>query len=138
MTVSLGWDGTADLDLAVVCPDGGTIWFNHRNSCGGRLDVDMNASGKHSRTPIENVFWPSKPGNGTYQVYVSLFDRRGDRRRSIPFQVELDVLGDRQQVSGMAEQPRQPMLVKEFEITDTPPPPEQPACPPAGPSTDQK
>ena len=129
VTVSLGWDGTADLDLAVVCPDGGTIWFNQRNACGGRLDVDMNASGKHSPTPIENVFWPSKPGKGTYQVYVSLFDRRGDRRRSIPFQVELDVLGDRQQVSGMAERARQPVLVKEFEITDAQLP-AAPACPP--------
>ncbi len=138
VTVSLGWEGLADLDLAVVCPDGATIWFNQRSACGGRLDVDMNASGRFSRTPIENVFWPSKPGNGTYQVYVTLFSRKSERRRAIPFRVELDVLGDRQQVDAMVEQPRQPVLVKEFEITDTPPPPEPPACPPAGPAPDRQ
>lgn len=138
VTVSLGWEGDADLDLAVACPGGGTIWFNERSACGARLDVDMNASGKFSPTPIENVFWPSKPANGTYEVYVSLYSRKTDRRRAIPFRVELDVLGNRRQVDGTIERARQAMLVTRFEITDAPPPAEQPACPPVGPSTDQK
>ena len=115
--MSLGWDGTADLDLAVVCPDGGTIWYNQRNACGGRLDVDMNASGRHSRTPIENVFWPSKPGNGTYQVYVSLFTPgRPPAVDPVPGRARRPGRSATGQRYGGAT--RQPVLVKEFEITD--------------------
>ena len=102
--MSLGWDGLSDLDLAILCPNGNAIGFNNQLACGARLDVDMNAGSRSSSTPIENVYWPSKPANGVYQVYVTLFDRRSDRREAIPFRVELDVLGDRRQVDGAARQ----------------------------------
>jgi hypothetical protein len=135
VTVSLGWDGLSDLDLAILCPNGNEIRFNNQRACGARLDVDMNAGSRSSRTPIENVFWSSKPRNGVYRVYVTLFDRRSDRRQAIPFQVELDVLGDRRQVAGEARRYREAELVTEFEITDDPPePPDD--CPPAAAPTE--
>jgi hypothetical protein len=136
--VSLGWAGRSDLDLAVLCPNGNSIRFNNQNACGARLDVDMNAGGRSSSEPIENVFWPSRPANGTYHVYVSLFDRRSDRRPSIPFRLELDVLGERQQVDGTIERNLQPMLVTQFEITDEAPPPAPPDCPPTAPTTEEQ
>ena len=135
VTVSLGWDGLSDLDLAILCPNGNAIRFNNQNACGGRLDVDMNAGFRSSSEPIENVYWQSKPPNGVYKVYVTLFDRRSDRRQTIPFRVELDVLGDRRQVDGAARGYRQAELVTEFEIDDEPPPaPDD--CPPAAAATD--
>jgi hypothetical protein len=130
VTVSLGWDGLSDLDLAILCPNGNVIRYNNTNACGGALDVDMNAGARSSSEPIENVYWQSKPRNGIYKVYVTLFDRRSDRRREIPFRVELDVLGDRRQVDGAARRYRQAELVTQFEITDEPPPASD-GCPPA-------
>ncbi len=137
VTVSLGWDGLSDLDLAILCPNGNTIRFNNQRACGGRLDVDMNAGRRSSRTPIENVYWSSKPRNGVYRVYVTLFDRRRERRDAIPFQVELDVLGDRREVAGEARVYREAQLVTEFEITDEPPPPPDDCPPAAAPTEDQ-
>jgi hypothetical protein len=137
ITVSLGWEGLSDLDLAILCPNGNAIRYNNPNACGGELDVDMNAGPRSSSEPIENVYWQSKPRNGIYKVYVTLFDRRSDRRPEIPFRVELDVLGDRRQVDGAARRYRQAELVTQFEITDEPPPaPDD--CPPAAAPTDRK
>jgi hypothetical protein len=137
VTVSLGWDGLADLDLAILCPNGNVIRYNSQTGCGGRLDVDMNAGARSSAAPIENVYWQSKPRNGVYKVYVTLFDRRSDRRQAIPFRVDLDVLGDRRQVDGASRQYRQAELVTEFEITDEPPlAPDE--CSPAAAPTDQQ
>ena len=138
VTVSLGWNGPSDLDLAVVCPDGVAIDFNQRSACGARLDVDMNAGGAASRTPVENIFWPNRPANGTYQVYVTRYNSRGDRRRAIPYRLELDVLGDRRQLDGSVQGVKRPMLATEFEITDAPPPPEPPGCPPVAPPPDRQ
>ena len=135
VTVSLGWDGLSDLDLAILCPNGSAIAFNNQAACGARLDVDMNAGSRSSSTPIENVYWQSKPSNGVYRVYVTLFDRRSDRREAVPFRVELDVLGDQRQVDGAARSYRQAELVTEFEITDEPPSaPDD--CPPAAAPTE--
>ena len=135
VTVSLGWEGPSDLDLMVQCPNRSEIRFNNQSACGGQLDVDMNAGARSSSSPIENVYWASKPRNGVYRVYVTLFDRRSDRRQAIPFRLELDVLGERRQVDGAARRYRQPELVTEFEITDQPPPaPDE--CPPASAPTE--
>jgi hypothetical protein len=135
VTVSLGWEGLSDLDLAILCPNGSSIRFDNQSACGARLDVDMNAGPRSSSSPIENVYWQSKPPNGVYKVYVTLFDRRSDRRQAIPFRVELDVLGERRQVDGAARRDRQPELVTEFAIDDQPPPaPDD--CPPATAPTD--
>src|SRR4029077_517803 len=34
LDVTLGWAGTSDLDLSVVCPDGSTIDYSTPNNCG--------------------------------------------------------------------------------------------------------
>jgi hypothetical protein len=135
VTVSLGWEGLSDLDLAILCPNGNSIRFDNPSACGARLDVDMNAGARSSSSPIENVYWQSRPPNGVYEVYVTLFDRRSERRQEVPFRVELEVLGESRQVDGAARRYRQPELVAEFEIDDQPPPtPDD--CPPATAPTD--
>jgi uncharacterized protein YfaP (DUF2135 family) len=57
ITISLMWDnkgGGTDLDLHVQVPKGPEIYYGHRQSCGGELDVDMMAD---ARDPVENVFF---------------------------------------------------------------------------------
>lgn len=93
--VSLIWNDIADLDLHVITPSGEHMYFGHKeSSCGGWLDVDMNAS-KVSLEPIENVFWASSP-NGHYKVYVKNYNNRTsantvftDPLRKVPFRVKL-------------------------------------------------
>lgn len=101
--VSLVWDGPADLDLHVLCPGGGHIYFERTNGCGGGvLDVDMNAQGgRTSNKPVENVVWQQKPPSGTYRVQVHYFDY-SDRRTPVPFTVRLVVGGETREVRGTA------------------------------------
>lgn len=60
LTCSLLWNNTDDLDLHCTTPfDEHIHWNNkHGTTCGGHLDVDMNASDHNlSSTPIENMVW---------------------------------------------------------------------------------
>jgi hypothetical protein len=77
--ISLEWSNGNDLDLWVICPSGEKIFFGHRHSaCRGNLDVDMNAGGVDSLTPVENVFWPPRRApRGRYQVYVHHYSSHG-------------------------------------------------------------
>ena len=79
LTVSLAWNTTDDLDLAVREP-GGTIIYhkNRRSASGGELDVDRNF-GTIENSPIENVFWEVPP-RGEYTIVVSLYERRATSR----------------------------------------------------------
>ena len=103
--VSLIWDGQADLDLHVLCPGGGHIFFERTNGCGAVLDVDMNAQGgRDSRTPVENVVWSGKPPAGTYRVQVHYYDY-AERRTPVPFTVRIVTAGQSREIKGVANGP---------------------------------
>lgn len=77
LQIVLAWEGTADLDLHVRCPDGQRLNWQYRRACGGELDVDANVSEERlSRAPVENARWES-PGPGTYVVEVHNYNGRG-------------------------------------------------------------
>jgi len=91
LELTLAWDGPADLDLQVICPDQTRIHFDRRMACGGRLVADQNSGGgaRESR-PIEHVIWDETPSpEGTFGIAVSLYGRHGDARPAIPFQIVL-------------------------------------------------
>ena len=76
LQITLRWNTTADLDLAVVDPAGNRIDYSIPTSpTGGRLDVDSNAGCQILTTaPVENVYWP--PGQsppGDYTITVSYY-----------------------------------------------------------------
>ncbi len=113
--VTLAWDGPADLDLHVLCPSGERIYFEHRQGCGGVLDVDKNAQGSPpSPTPVENVVWSSPAPAGTYRVQVHYFDF-AERRTPVPFTVRVVTGGERREVRGTANAPG-PQNVTEFTV----------------------
>lgn len=82
LRVSLAWYNYDDLDIHVQCPDG-HVYYGNRN---GILDVDMNAGGGHTRTPVENLSW-TRPRDGTYRVWVDQFCQR--ETCDVGFEIEL-------------------------------------------------
>ncbi|EJW14094.1 hypothetical protein M5X02_30905 [Paenibacillus alvei] len=90
---SLIWENYTDLDLHAITPMGRHIHFaNKVASCGGNLDIDMNAGGRNSMTPVENIRWSNgKAREGRYQFFVHNFAERGNG--ITPFKVELEVNG---------------------------------------------
>ncbi len=115
LQISLAWDGPADLDLHVICPGGEEIYYSKKSTCGGTLDVDMNSE-KKSLTPVENVFWPD--GNvphGHFKVVVVLYNRHGDSRPAIPFQVRVKEGGEEKTTPGSIDKERTRVQVMEFD-----------------------
>ncbi len=101
---SLSWSNYDDLDLHMREPatarlgHGHTpeIYFANKVSAftGGGLDVDMNAGGGTTRTPVENISYPDRrrmlPGD--YVLYVNNYCKR--ESKDIGFEVEVEFDGE--------------------------------------------
>ena len=92
----LAWYNFDDLDFHMKEP--GSYEISYLNKAytspnGGRLDVDMNAGGGSTRTPVENIFYSIQKTmrNGTYELFVHQFQQR--ERDNVGFEVEIDILG---------------------------------------------
>lgn len=104
LRVSLSWYNLNDLDLHVFEPKapprtslartlyGDRIFFGaKRGWTGGELDVDMNAGGRMSEEPVENVAWQNNPPDGTYKVVVNNYRHRAHSK--VGFVVEVECSG---------------------------------------------
>ncbi|MCI0702620.1 MAG: hypothetical protein L0241_16170, partial [Planctomycetia bacterium] len=77
---TLIWNNINDLDLHCTDPNGETISFRNKKATkgsGGHLDVDRNVSGE-TRTPVENIYFPTGAPLGRYHVFVHHFKNHGD------------------------------------------------------------
>ena len=95
--VTLAWDGPADLDLRVTCPDRKEIFFRETSNCGGRLvSKDLGVGGgKADSRQVEHVAWTGQPDpSGTYTVRAQLFKRYSETRPAIPYTVLLRLDGN--------------------------------------------
>jgi hypothetical protein len=107
--LTLTWGSNADLDLAVIEPDGTEIYFNNTgpSATGGQLDVDSNV-GCEPDGGVENIFWPSGGvPSGTYTVKVtgySLTDSGGASCGSGDFSLDITTAGDSRTESGTVSQ----------------------------------
>jgi len=113
--ISLAWNNGNDLDLHVETPSDEKIWFNQRqSSCGGELDVDMNAGGPASQRPVENVYWPTgESPTGKFRVLVHHYANHGGRDPT-RFQVTIKVKGRSQSFSGSLRHGDAAKTVHEF------------------------
>ena len=116
----LSWFNYDDLDIYLEEPSGNVINFRNRKSTqsGGTLDVDMNAGGGSTRTPVENIYFPNKRNmkEGKYRLYVNCWTTRETKDKG--FQVEVDFLGNVNSFSyqkGM--KPGENVTVAEFNYT---------------------
>lgn len=90
LRVSLSWFNTDDLDLHLVEPGGNEIYFGNKKGKYGQLDVDMNAGGGLTRTPVENIAFVEVV-DGAYRVIVNNFNLR--ERDNLGFVVEVENAG---------------------------------------------
>lgn len=72
LRVSLAWFNHDDLDIHVREPSGNHIYFGNKSY---KLDVDMNAGGGSTRTPVENVSWTTV-ADGKYEIVVDQWCQR--------------------------------------------------------------
>jgi hypothetical protein len=96
LRISLAWSNYDDLDLHVWDPQGSHIYFRDKQN---KLDVDMNAGGGSSRTPVENVSFTSL-SDGIYRVAVDQYSRR--ETVDFGFQIEVENNGKIQQFTHAA------------------------------------
>lgn len=119
MQILLAWSDLNDLDLHVICPDGGHISFQTPLVSGGRLDHDANArrpdAAPPTARPIENVFWSTSPPPGLYRVMVDPYEMRV-RQRS-PFRIAVRMGSRTVAVArGIASDGVRMQLVHQFEV----------------------
>ena len=96
LRVSLSWYNFDDLDLHVHEPPGrghrsayDHIFFGNKlGHTGGRLNVDMNAGGGHTREAVENVVWSAAPPDGKYRVVVNNYTHRETSNPGFVIEVE--------------------------------------------------
>lgn len=83
LTVTLAWKTEDDLDLMLVEPGGFKIFFSDTISPNnGKLDIDMNrGSTPLTRNPIENIFYSTRPPNGTYKVYLIDYAKNSNKSK---------------------------------------------------------
>lgn len=92
----LAWSNHDDLDLHMKEPGGYEIYYPNKrvlSPSGGMLDVDMNAGGGTTRTPVENIFYTRRSAmrEGLYTLLVYNFCKR--ESIDVGFEVEFDWLG---------------------------------------------
>lgn len=103
ITITLLWNGHADLDLMISCPGGDKLAAFQTPRCGGEVDVDANWCSRRGPLgcetyhgdivdkPIENAFFiESAAEHGTYHVEVRNF--AGDPQNpgaDVPFALQI-------------------------------------------------
>lgn len=118
LQVSLIWDNHNDLDLHVITPSDERVSFNkRRTTCGGTLDVDMNAR-PSSKEPIENLVWWKKPPAGKYMILVHHYAKHRRWKTNDPtlFQVRVKFDGEVNEYMGSISHGEPVFKVCEVEI----------------------
>ena len=113
--ISLLWNNLNDLDLHILCPSGEMISYQKpRSRCGGELDVDMNAGGRKSNVPVENVYWPEDgAAKGKFIVMVNHFANHGGGDPT-KFTVAVTVDGQTKRFSGQVSSGQPKRTVHSF------------------------
>lgn len=92
LRVSLAWFNHDDLDLHCVDPSGFHHYFASRYNRDCYLDVDMNAGGGTTKTPVENISFPDgKVKDGKYKFHVNQYSKRSSS--DVGFEIEIECNG---------------------------------------------
>ncbi|RLB78971.1 MAG: hypothetical protein DRH06_00335 [Deltaproteobacteria bacterium] len=93
---SLSWFNRDDLDIHLKCPGNIRIYYGDKTPGGtkGKLDVDMNAGGPSSLTPVENITFSraSQIQEGEYELIVNNFSMRDSG--NVGCEVEIEFMGN--------------------------------------------
>ena len=83
---SLAWYNYDDLDIHCKTPSNKHIHYGNKMNV---LDVDMNAGGRNSRTPVENLSWKTYE-NGKHHIFVHNFSKRENSGAGFELEVEFN------------------------------------------------
>ena len=97
ITVTLIWGNFDDVDLHMSTPDESHIYYSNKTAGGGMLDVDANAGGGSTMTPVENIYFAA-PQNGHYKVWINMYSDRTEGPTE--YLVRVTVGGDSQTFRG--------------------------------------
>ena len=98
--LTLEWESAADLDLAVIEPDGTETYFGDKgpSPSGGQLDVDSNIGcDDDDGVPgaVENIFWPTGDApSGSYTVRVTGYTVGGTDCGSGDYTLTITIAGE--------------------------------------------
>jgi subtilisin family serine protease len=101
--VLLNWKNYNDLDLACTDPRGNIVWYKNKTvPSGGQLEIDMNVLYPDSKTPIENIFWPTgRAPKGTYKVSLVYYKNHEAAINETPYTIIVKYGGKTQQFQGI-------------------------------------
>ena len=121
--VTLRWNSTADLDLAVTDPTGETVSYASPSSAtGGSLDVDSNRGCAGSTTPVENIFWPTGSApDGVYTIKVDYYRECAGGEGPQSFSLSVRMGGQNAVLTPAAFHPGSNQLTLTFDRSSTPP-----------------
>ena len=108
--LTLEWDSAADLDLAVVEPDGTETYFGESgpSASGGQLDVDSNVGCEDDDGvpgAVENIYWPTGDApSGSYTVKVTGFTLSDPECGSGDYTLTITVAGEERVETGSVGQ----------------------------------
>ncbi len=128
--VLLSWNNYNDLDLIVTDPTGASVWYKNRNVfSGGQLEIDMNVEYPDSKTPIENIFWPSGGApNGTYNVYL-LYYKQHENTAENPYKITVKHGDKTDQFTGTVKNVKEAIHICSFSLGNTNTNPQNPNIP---------
>lgn len=115
--VKLNWNNYNDLDLFCVDPYGETVWYKNKVvGSGGLLEIDMNVEYPDSKTPIENIYWPTgEAPSGTYTVYVGYY-KQYESVSSTPYKVMVKCGDKITEYEGELSREKERVMVCSFEL----------------------
>lgn len=113
---SLIWNNYTDLDIHCITPYGGHMYYGHKNSAGGYLDVDANGGSHRTPEPVENIRWIDHAPNGHYLFYVHNYYDRNNKDN--PYRVELEVGGKIYSREGFMTRTDEQHIAFEFDYLD--------------------
>ncbi len=100
--ILLSWNNFNDLDLVCTDPTGNSVWFkNKKVPSGGQLEIDMNVENNDSKTPIENIFWPTGGApKGIYNVYLVYYKKHENNIDETPYNISVKYGGKKEEFKG--------------------------------------
>jgi subtilisin family serine protease len=117
--VLLSWNNYNDLDLIVTDPTDESIWFKNRSvSSGGQLEIDMNVEYPDSKTPIENIYWPTgEAPNGTYNVYLQYYKQHENTTEN-PYKITVKHGDKTDEYTGIVKNEKEAIHICSFSLGD--------------------
>jgi subtilisin family serine protease len=116
--ILLDWNNYNDLDLICIDPTGEKVYFKNRNvSSGGKLEIDMNVEYPDSKTPIENIFWPTgNAPSGTYNIYLSYFKKHEPDKNETPYTIKVKNNGKEEKYIGKISKEDKTKYIASFTV----------------------